>query len=677
MVRLSSRSYLHLTPEVVDGDFDQPFYAKVMRLDAEWVSFRSLQGGEGRVPRNVAEAHTVTANEVNKAGRESLLRCAVSAKIADQVHYGQVVAVEGDKITIASAGHRSHVVADSVSAVAPVVALLLEHVHFNCNEWSTDDLASLEGSILNRLLGKEGNMGSKNIEVVLEEMLDESIHPSGDNECHWLDPKSGDEVNFVLQHAVDFAYHVDGGASPVLSSIGESFCRPPVPQRPHHSDNTDGSVAAADGLFDPFTDDDETPQDHSEQERGGQGRVHGQQDSTKRALEAVATPAEQIESRQKRLRTAVDHDALIMEKLSDDPDLMQHFLATRQRSEDRALATRESALVTAQPPQPMSTPAPAKKVASASKFDFAPREAQRYVHERVTSARHKGKSSTVFVKSLARSLHVKFKALPGVCTRAYDLRFGSSGLSIRHFARFQQADRIAWLEAGGSNFDNLSASAEFTAAPPATSIEEVADAARVFLTYAREYCCVELVQLVECIVEFIEETLAQVTWTSKDLSALVYWVNDVLEDFRSAAEANEDLTQVKQRCSSDDRMLRDLMFVKLHRQATNTVHAAAAAPYTRDRAGGNQETIIKREGKRRLGKIPLGVLQQLPVQVDPASGQSLSLCMRFLSNLGCEAEGDGGCPIGRGHFVPKKLHQLVKNEINRRFQGLKNEHKQL
>ncbi|KAE8960030.1 hypothetical protein PF010_g30693, partial [Phytophthora fragariae] len=28
MVRLSSRSYLHLTPEVVDGDFDQPFYAK-------------------------------------------------------------------------------------------------------------------------------------------------------------------------------------------------------------------------------------------------------------------------------------------------------------------------------------------------------------------------------------------------------------------------------------------------------------------------------------------------------------------------------------------------------------------------------------------------------------------------------------------------------------------------
>ncbi|KAE8904996.1 hypothetical protein PF003_g11144 [Phytophthora fragariae] len=626
MVRLSSRSYLHLTPEVVDGDFDQPFYAK----------------------------------------------------ITEQVHYGQVVAVEGDKITIASAGHRSLVVADSVSAVAPVVALLLEHVHFNCNEWSSDDLASLEGSILNRLLGKEGNMGSKNIEVVLEEMLDESIHPSGDKECHWLDPKSGDEVNFVLQHAVDFAYHVDGAASPVLSSIGESFCRPPVPQRPHHSDNTDGSVAAADGLFDPFTDDDETPQDHSERGRGGQGRVHGQQDSTKRALEAVATPAEQIESRQKRLRTAVDHDALIMEKLSDDPDLMQHFLATRQRSEDRALATRESALVTAQPPQPMSTPAPAKKVASASKFDFAPREAQRYVHERVTSARHKGKSSTVFVKSLARSLHVKFKALPGVCTRTYDLRFGSSGLSIRHFARFQQADRIAWLEAGGSNFDNLSASAEFTAAPPATSIEEVADAARVFLTYAREYCCVELVQLVECIVEFIEETLAQVTWTSKDLSALVYWVNDVLEDFRSAmAEANEDLTQVKQRCSSDDRMLRDLMFVKLHRQATNRVHAPAAAPYTRDRAGGNQETIIKREGKRRLGKIPLGVLQQLPVQVDPASGQSLSLCMRFLSNLGCEAEGDGGCPSGRGHFVPKKLHQLVKNEINRRFQGLKNEHKQL
>jgi hypothetical protein len=532
MVRLSSRSYLHLTPEVAGGDFDQPFYAKVVQLDAEQVSFRSLQGGEGLVPRQVAGEHAVMASEVNKAGKQSLLRRAVSVKITDQVHYGQVIAVEGDRITIASDGNRFDAEMRSVAVVAPVVALLLEHVRFSCDEWSPSDISSLEESILKRLLGEGGGRGSKNIGMLLGELLDVDFHPSADKECRWVDPKSGSDVGFSLQYAVSFAYHVDGGFEPVPSDVGESFCRPPEHQSALPSDNTDGSLGEADGLFDPYTDDDETPQDQSEQEPGGHSMAYGRQATAKRVPDAVFVPAEQSERPQKRSRTAIDHDALIIEKLSGDPELMQRFLAIRQRSEDQAGASTDSAVVTARPQQHPAAPAPTKKAASTSKFDFAPRETQQLVHERVTSAKPKGKSSAIFVKSLARSLHVKFKAIPGVCTRVYDLRFGSSGLSIRHFARFQQADRIAWLEAGGSNFDNLSASAEFAAAPPATCIEEVADAARFFLTYAREYCCVELVELVETIVEFIEETLAQVTWSSKDLSALVYWVNDVLEDFR-------------------------------------------------------------------------------------------------------------------------------------------------
>jgi hypothetical protein len=73
----------------------------------------------------------------------------------------------------------------------------------------------------------------------------------------------------------------------------------------------------------------------------------------------------------------------------------------------------------------------------------------------------------------------------------------------------------------------------------------VADAARGFLKYTRVYCCVDLVELVEAIMEYIEETLAQVTWSSKGLSALVYWVNDVLEEFRRAPEANDSLAVVK------------------------------------------------------------------------------------------------------------------------------------
>jgi hypothetical protein len=147
-----------------------------------------------------------------------------------------------------------------MEVVAPVVVLLLEHVRFRCDEWSPSDISALEELILKRLLGQKGGMGSKNIGMVLGELLDVGFHPSADKECHWVDPTSGGEVGFSLQHAVNFAYHVDGGFEPVPSNVGESFCRPPERQAAMHSDNTDGSVGEAGGRFDHFTDDDETPQ---------------------------------------------------------------------------------------------------------------------------------------------------------------------------------------------------------------------------------------------------------------------------------------------------------------------------------------------------------------------------------------------------------------------------------
>ncbi|KAL3663625.1 hypothetical protein V7S43_011511 [Phytophthora oleae] len=88
MVRLSTQSFLHLTPELVDGDFDEPFYAKVARIDGDEVVFNSFKGGEGRVRREVAAEHTVAAGEVSKAGCISLLRCAVSVELDLHVHYG-------------------------------------------------------------------------------------------------------------------------------------------------------------------------------------------------------------------------------------------------------------------------------------------------------------------------------------------------------------------------------------------------------------------------------------------------------------------------------------------------------------------------------------------------------------------------------------------------------------
>lgn len=85
MVRLTSRSFLHLTPEIVDGEFELPFYAKILQLGRDEVSFRSLQGGDGKVRRAIAVEHVVTLAEVNKAERVSFLRRSVSVKASARV----------------------------------------------------------------------------------------------------------------------------------------------------------------------------------------------------------------------------------------------------------------------------------------------------------------------------------------------------------------------------------------------------------------------------------------------------------------------------------------------------------------------------------------------------------------------------------------------------------------
>ncbi|KAL3669321.1 hypothetical protein V7S43_005698 [Phytophthora oleae] len=44
---------------------------------------------------------------------------------------------------------------------------------------------------------------------------------------------------------------------------------------------------------------------------------------------------------------------------------------------------------------------------------------------------------------------------------------------------------------------------------------------------------------------FLEETLMRLTWTETELPSIVYWVNDVLEDFREAVESDGELKQVQ------------------------------------------------------------------------------------------------------------------------------------
>ncbi|KAE9050410.1 hypothetical protein PR001_g2399 [Phytophthora rubi] len=664
MVRITSRSFLHLTPEMVGLDVEHPFYVKIVKLGSDTVEFRSLEGGEGTVDRSVAEQQVVLASEVTRSRQMSLLRRPVSVKVAEDVHFGQVVRVDNEFATIQSGEHQFVGTVDAVAVVAPVVALLLQDVGFNSDEWSPSEIDEVGQSILDRVLGRGGASASNKIGDIFNGLLSEESYPPSTKVCRWIDPKTGDQTQFLLQHAIDFAYHVDGGVAPVPASVGLSFCRPPLSPSPRSTSGLSRrSVRDVQELFDPFTDDDNAALDDTESADVVAGVAAATPGSQKKrpapgipAVQGASIP----QAKRHRSRTALDQDTLIMAKIGDEPDLLDRFLAIRNEAKAKRQDEESCERGRASASEAQHSP-PAKRAKPTSKYAFAPSDDQVQVHDQVTAQKHKGKSANLFCKSLVRSEYVEFKALPGVCTRAYDIRFGSGGLSIRHFARLTRDERVAWLGAGGSNFDNLSATAEFSSAIPATRIDEVVDASRVFLTYAREFCCAELIKLVECIVKFVEHTLSQVVWTPKELPSLVYWINDVLEDFRAAAEEGGDLRSVLQRCNTDDRLLRDVMFLKVHRQVDDVRHEMATGPArteSRTMAGPQRHIDRGNDSKRRFGRIPKEVLRQVPVQIDPASGKSRKLCMRYLSQAGCSEDNDGDCPSSHGHSFLRNYPKL-------------------
>ncbi|EGZ18056.1 hypothetical protein PHYSODRAFT_331926 [Phytophthora sojae] len=325
MVRLTSRSFLHLTPEVVEFEAEHPFYAKVLLLDSEVVTFRSLEGGEGKLDRAVAEDHVDRASEVSQAGQISLLRRPVSVSLAGEVQYGQVISVDQSSVTIRSGGHEFVAAAAAVSVVPPVIVLLLEDVEFRSDEWSPTDLEAMEQSILSRLLGTGGSSASNQVSEILEGLMSEENHPSGDKDVE--------------------------------------------------------------ELFDPFPDDDDSPQDESE--RGAEvGRANTTtQHVTKRQQEVTVANGDDghVLSKRQRVQTAIDQDALIIAKISDEPDLLERFVMIRKEANVKAQPAEGGGTMRTH----VQKPSPTTRGKKSSKYAFAPSEEQELVHERITTEKHK------------------------------------------------------------------------------------------------------------------------------------------------------------------------------------------------------------------------------------------------------------------------------------------------
>ncbi|ETK93906.1 hypothetical protein F441_03080 [Phytophthora nicotianae CJ01A1] len=146
--------------------------------------------------------------------------------------------------------------------------------------------------------------------------------------CRWINPRTDQQTKFPLQHAVDFAHFVDGGSQLVPANVGEYFFQPPAPQapvvRPTNVQRT--SLAKVQELFDPFLDDDESPQEPAVTD----SRFNRQEVPTGGSAKRSRERLNDVPTEPKRFRAVLDQDMLIIEKLRGTPVLLERFQNIRQ-----------------------------------------------------------------------------------------------------------------------------------------------------------------------------------------------------------------------------------------------------------------------------------------------------------------------------------------------------------
>ncbi|POM73564.1 Hypothetical protein PHPALM_9579 [Phytophthora palmivora] len=196
--QLQVDGYVFVLPEQVEGVAEYPFYAKVTALTSDIATIRSI-GSDEPVTCNLDVAIALVG---------------VDGRLAQLQLEDRVVLVEPSCLT----------------PVAPVVALLLLRVPLHAS-MTRDGLMDMQTSILGRNLdGTASAPASNAIPSILDGFAAPPDMPDGHSDRQWIDPRTGRQCRFRLQHVVDYAFVVDGNQSAPPSlrlSIGHSFCQEP------------------------------------------------------------------------------------------------------------------------------------------------------------------------------------------------------------------------------------------------------------------------------------------------------------------------------------------------------------------------------------------------------------------------------------------------------------------
>ncbi|ETO66129.1 hypothetical protein F444_16625, partial [Phytophthora nicotianae P1976] len=482
-------SYLLLFPEDVDGVIDTPAYAK------------------GTTPGYLDQTSGVC----------------VCVKNDGFFRYDQVTGYSDSRLTISTLSgpieENPDVICDTVY---PVVALVMGCHQFEESSWDYEELTRIHDILMERLLSPPTSEVPQTASPLAELMqgLLPDVFPGFDRMAKWIDSHTGVCTQVSVQHVVNYVYFVDGGKSApshVKASLGTSFCDSVVASRKTENAPSSQNVAQtntsnASGFFDILRVDDEGEAAHEEALVANtvlSGTLPTVILDTSPASTSNAGPLTEAPTAEEEIRALIR-----MHK----PHLLQYHL-TAQPNPDSSL--KRTATVDID-----------NSAAKRSKFSFHPSAEQRRVHDAVTADAHRGMPPSEFVESLVSSCDLW--AYPGVATRAYDLEFGSRGLSFLHFTPVDQMLRVRRQHDSFINMSDFSVSAKFLAAPDPSSWEDVLAGANGFQHYRFTRCDTVTQHLGTALYSLVVELKARKLWPQDMLLTLVLWIDAQLERYRSA-----------------------------------------------------------------------------------------------------------------------------------------------
>lgn len=123
--------------------------------------------------------------------------------------YGQVIATEGQRVSLRSPSVEVTAVSSKVEEVALVLCMLLHNAKIATKGMPRAKLKRYHSAILDRLLGNNRAEATRKISQVLDDMFTNHA-PDPSTDCTWLDLDTEEVGKISLRHAVDFAHFVDG-----------------------------------------------------------------------------------------------------------------------------------------------------------------------------------------------------------------------------------------------------------------------------------------------------------------------------------------------------------------------------------------------------------------------------------------------------------------------------------